>query len=225
MAEEDHRCPLCIHPTDERANVLTYREDLSTAPFIALRCGHRFHTHCFCIRFYYANEGGNYSRCPQCNEYILEDTLRQGLRRIEDPDAYQRNSRERIIDLWNKEEVFREDLKELKALERAYKKENANFGKGVIALRREWRELTLPTKTFLSLTKNEFQKRFRKLEHRLSTIRAFGRMQRKKREITDTYNISFYNLHVLEDIPKAPRFQRFYSFRRISSRYTFRIRI
>lgn len=192
------------------------------APFVGLRCGHRFHTHCFCIRFY---EGGNQSRCPQCHEYILEDTLRHGLRRIEEPDAYERNSRERIIDLWNKEEVFREDVKELKTLERAYKRENVNFTKGVTGLRREWRELTLPTKTFLSLKKKEFQKRFSKLENRLSTIRAYGRMQRKKRQIADTYNISSYNLHALGDIPKAPKFQRFYSFRRICSRWAFRIRI
>lgn len=222
MAEENHLCSLCIHPTDERANLLSYTGDLTTAPFVGLRCGHRFHTHCFCIQFY---GGGNQSRCPQCNEYILEDNLRDGLRRIDEPDAYERNSRARIIELWNKEEVFREDLKELKALERAYKKETANFGKGVMGLRREWRELTLPTKTFLTLKKKEFQKRFSKLEHRTSTIRAYGRMQRKRRKITDTYNISSYNLHILEDIPKAPKFQRFYGMRRISSRYTFRIRI
>jgi hypothetical protein len=222
MAEEDHRCPLCIHPTDERANLLPYTGDLATAPFVGLRCGHRFHTHCFCIRFY---EGGNQSRCPQCREYILEDNLRHGLRRIEEPDAYERNSRERIIDLWNKEEVFREDVKELKVLERAYKKENANFSKSISVLRREWRDLILPSQTFLSLKKKEFQKRFSKLEHRSSTIRAYGRMQRKKRQITDTYNINSYNLHALEAIPKAPKFQRFYSFRRISGRYAFRIRI
>lgn len=222
MAEEDHRCPLCIHPTDERANLLPYTEDIATAPFVGLRCGHRFHTHCFCIRFY---EGGNQSRCPQCQEYILEDNIRNGLRRIEDPDTYERNSRARIIELWNKEEVFREDLNELKALERAYKKENAGFTKGTTALRREWREVTLSTKTFLSLKKKEFQKRFSKLEHRLSMIRAYGRMKRKRRQISETYNINCYNFDALEDIPKAPRFERFYRFHRTSSRYTFRIRI
>lgn len=222
MAEEDNRCLLCIHPTDERANLLPYTGDLATAPFVGLRCGHRFHTHCYCIRFY---EGGNQLRCPQCHEYILEDNLRQGLRRIEEPDAYERNSRERIIYLWNNEEVFREDLKELKALERAYKKENAKFSGGISALRREWRELTLPTKTFLSLKKKEFIKRFSKLEFRTSTMRAFGRMQRKKLQITATYNINSYNLHTLEDIPKAPRFQRFYSFRSRRGRYIFRVRI
>jgi hypothetical protein len=147
------------------------------------------------------------------------------LRRIEEPDAYERNSRQRVIDLWNNEEVFREELKELKALELAYKKEYANLNKGIIALRREWRELTLPTKTFLSLQKKEFQKRFSKLEHRSSTIRAYGRMQRKKRQITETYNINGYYLRALEAIPKAPKFQRFYSFRRITGSYAFRIRI
>jgi hypothetical protein len=147
------------------------------------------------------------------------------LRRIEEPDTYERNSRERIIDLWNKEEVFREDVKELKVLERAYKKENANFTKGIATLRREWREIILPSQTFLSLKKKEFQKRFSKLQFRMSTMRAFGLMQRKKRQITETYNINSYSLHALEAIPKAPKFQRFYGFRRISGRYTFRIRI
>ena len=222
MAEEDHRCQLCIHPADERANVIQYTGDLATAPFVAFRCGHRFHTHCFCIRFY---EGGNHSRCPQCQEYILEDNLRHGLRRIEEPDAYERNNRQRIIDLWNNEEVFREELNELKALERAYKKENAGFTKGTSALRREWQEVTLSTKTFLSIQKKEFQKRFSKLEHRLSMIRAYGRMKRKRRQISETYNINCYNFYALEDIPKAPRFERFYRFHRTSSRWAFRIRI
>jgi hypothetical protein len=77
----------------------------------------------------------------------------------------------------------------------------------------------------LSLKKKEFQKRFSKLEHRLPMIRAYGRMKRKRRQIAETYNINSYNLHALEDIPKAPRFQRFYSFHRISSRWAFRIRI
>jgi len=222
MAEEDHRCQLCIHPTDERANVIQYTGDLATAPFVGFRCGHRFHTHCFCIRFY---EGGNHLRCPQCQEYILEDNIRHGLRRLEEPDAYERNGRQRVIDLWNNEEVFREEVKELKALERAYKKEYANLNKGIIALRREWRELTLPTKTFLTLQKKEFQKRFSKLEHRSSTIRAYGRMQRKKRQITETYNINGYYLRALEDIPKAPRFLRYRCFRTISGVWAFRIRI
>jgi len=222
MAEEDHRCHLCIHPADERANLIRYTGELATAPFVVFRCGHRFHTHCFCIRFY---EGGNQSRCPQCQEYILEDNIRHGLRRIEEPDTYERNSRERIIDLWNKEEVFREDVKELKVLERAYKKENASFTKGTTALRREWREVTLSTKTFLSIQKKEFQKRFSKLENRTSMIRAYGRMQRKKRQITETYNINSYALYALEAIPKAPKFERFYRFRRTSSQWAFRIRI
>ena len=164
-------------------------------------------------------------RCPQCREYILEDNIRHGLRRLEEPDAYERNTRQRVIDLWNNEEVFREEVKELKALEIAYKKEYANLNKGIIALRREWRELTLPTKTFLSLQKKEFQKRFSKLEHRSSTIRAYGRMQRKKRQITETYNINGYYLRALEDIPKAPRFMRYRCFRTISGVWAFRIRI
>jgi hypothetical protein len=121
--------------------------------------------------------------------------------------------------------VFREELNELKALERAYKKENAGFTKGTSALRREWQEVTLSTKTFLSIQKKEFQKRFSKLEHRLSMIRAYGRMKRKRRQISETYNINCYNFYALEDIPKAPRFERFYRFHRTSSRWAFRIRI
>ena len=220
------RCGLCPHEA-EIGPIYRYPDDLSTAPRVSFRCSHTFHTHCFII--YKATGGGEgegrvHFSCPACNQTILDQQAIDNIINIRGEQGYENIERVRVTELWNTNEAFREDVLELKKLLKETVKHTNKHAKEITILKREWRQMVIPSVAYLKSQKKLFIKKLIETEHRRASMNAWNRYNKKKREIANTYDTR-WGLSFLADIPGAPNINTNMLHSRRYPFYMFRIRI
>ena len=219
------RCALCPHPADTRV-ICPYEGDLETAPWVALRCLHRFHTHCYMVYNCSREDDGLLRQsCPTCRQTVLDPASIQTLTAVRTNAGYEGNERMRMHDLWNNDEAFRENVKELHKLQRKANGAGARHRKEVAVLLREWRQMITPTVAYLKTQKQTFTMRMMECENRREAMLASGKYQKKRREMMQTYDTGYWGLGLLSDIPGAPKLQSYGRHYRRSARYVFRVRV
>ena len=68
-----------------------------------------------------------------------------------------------MTELWQNNEVFREEVKAVVKCKREYSSAFTNFAKETAVLKREWAEATLASKSYLQEQRRIFSKRYTKL--------------------------------------------------------------
>jgi len=219
-------CALCPHPA-ETIDVYPYEGDIAEAPWINLRCQHRFHTHCFGIRIAVLEERDGNTRlsCPVCSQSLVPEEALQQIAVRRTGDGFERSERERIFNLWNTNDAFREDVLHLKKLSKESRKFRAKYMKNVSVLRREWKQLAMPSIEYLKSMKDTFIRRAQETEYRSEALQAYRRFHKKNMEIRHTYDTGFWGLGTLADVAGAPRFEYPYGHGVSRTRYFFRARI
>ena len=222
--EENHRCHLCPHPAD--LNVLRpYGENPQAAPWTTLRCLHRFHTHCFLSFVYDTDNHFTEMHCPQCPEPLLHAEVRQRILENRGHDGFDLNVRRRMDNLWATNEAFREDVKQLKILQKDALKHRRINNQEAVVLKREWRELVHPSVVYLQTQKKAFMRRLKALDTRAAAFRSFSKYERKRRQIRETYEAGVWDLALLRNIPGAPKIMDRIMSYRYSNYRDFRLRI
>ena len=211
MEEINHRCGLCPHPVDTHI-VNAYADNLHEAPWMNLRCAHRFHTHCFLQQRLFRGRDtydGIYTTCPTCRMRILPEATVTELAQ-NDPDmAHDRTVRQRLAELWNTHEVFRADIRELRRVQRVRDSSHRAYSSEASAIRREWKELSKPSIDYLKTVKRNCIKKVMALKTRMPAQMAQNKFRIKKREVLNTYNADSWNLqYISDDCPGAPKFPR-----------------
>jgi hypothetical protein len=145
--------------------------------------------------------------------------------RVRTNAGFQGTERMRMHNLWNNDEAFRENVKELYTLQRKANGAGARHRKEVAGLLREWRQMITPTVAYLKTQKQTFTKRMMECENRREAMLASGKYQKKRREMMQTYDTGYWGLGLLSDIPDAPKLQTYGRHYRRSARYVFRVRV
>jgi len=132
-----------------------------------------------------------------------------------------------IRKLWETNEVFREELKELSKQGRAVGPLYAAYKKELAALRAEWKTTISPLESVLRNHKESFMKRAIAISSRKKYILANGRYKNKLFRFAQTYEISHWALFRRIGIKGLPRFREVGRWRswRESPRYLFRVRL
>lgn len=217
MAQE--RCSLCPHEAD--LNPAPPLED--NPPFTHFRCGHRVHTQCFIVQLSIHLDWFGRVSCPDCAQRVLNDGVLNYLRDYRDYDAGGRVNT--VANLWETNEVFREQVREAAKLERDAAKKRRVVKLQVDALKKEWKEKTDGYRTILKNMRDSYIRRFREIQGRREMALATGKARRMKTIIRQTYDLGYYELERINRIRGAPkiggvtrRWNRFY----VSHAYAFR---
>jgi len=205
------RCAYC--PTDEeRANRPAIARELTCT----LLCGHIVHTHCLMFEMF---ESAN-STCRTCNLNVIP----------EDIEVFYRNRRaNRLRELWQNSEVFREDVKEVDKLRKNFAKYTKSYNSELTKIKNNFKE---STKLPIGLIKQEQRNSLnavKTIPNRREYLVANTRLRNKTRQFSATYDTSYYELsRVFNTIEGAPKFPRNYGLAyrfRTLSRYMFYVRI
>jgi hypothetical protein len=219
---EQGRCSLC--PTTQREiDRAPEAPNLEIATKSTLHCGHQVHTHCMIHELYMERTT---AACPECNLTIIPqaniDFYRLHLYQDYDHDD---RERVRIINLWNTDESFRNDIK-------AYKKLLGKLNTVSLPYKRDVKVITNRFKqnTLASVALIKDQQRLAKADYKvLPSLKLYRKhlnvSERSFRDIKNKWGTSRWNLRYLNDIEGAPKFYRNVHYRWRGSNYLFRVRI
>ena len=133
--------------------------------------------------------------------------------------------RENLTELWQNNEVFREEVKAVVKCKREYSSAFTNFAKETAVLKREWAEATLASKSYLQEQRRIFSKRYTKLPSYSKVRYGTNKIKKMLHKLSNTYDLGWRSLDALADIPGAPKIN-LKSYRRFRyGIYLFRIRI
>jgi hypothetical protein len=145
-----------------------------------------------------------------------------------DPDRiHDRTVRQRLAELWNTNEVFREDIRELRRVQRIRDSSRKVYSSESAVIKREWKELSKPSIDYLKTVKRNCIKKVMALKTRMPARTAQIKFANKKREVLNTYAADSWNLqYISDDCPGAPKFPRggmygYYT----RPQYLFRVRV
>jgi hypothetical protein len=198
---EPWRCSLCDLQTDAIRYPQTPLTD--NMPKIQLRCGHEYHTHCYMYKIMNTEDLPVHDRCPDidCGEYLLPDNVREFYR----DDTEVRRADTNVVTLWNENEVFRNELKEIMKLRKKFKSEIAGFRPLYRTIHTEFKEKILAYRESIKYEKREFRQRLMNLSERRRAVFAMSRYKRKLNDFVRKYQIWTTNLRALHGIRGAPR--------------------
>lgn len=221
-ATKELRCRFCPHPTDATPN--PPQLPLADAPWTQFRCGCRIHTVCFAI-YISVHEYHRGSTCPCCQQSILTPEQRtflwEGRQRPETPDV-------RAKKLWEENEVFREELKEVAKEGRSLGPLHAAFVKDKEEIKREWKEAVGPSVCLIRHHKQIFSKRYQALESRKKYCFATARYKRKLYRFLQTYDLDQSSFEMRRGAPKGmPKIRRIsrWGMWRYKAWHIFRVRL
>jgi hypothetical protein len=206
------RCRFCPHPSDTADR--PPQVPLEGAPWSHFRCGCRVHTICYGLQI--ATDGFNNLRCcPVCNTSIITEEQRLYIRqsrplRGADPDDA------RLKQLWEEDEVFREEVRELSLMSRAASKAKKEYAKGKVELIREWRRTIMPHLSIIKHQRQIFSKRLINVPYRRAYFTALGKYKRKFRALRTTYNLgqhAFFSRFKPRGLPRLKEVNRWTSWR------------
>ena len=213
-------CSLCPHPAETRIPPPPPEGDIK---FLEFRCGHRVHTHCAILNFYLNDVMLTRVRCPECQVLILHEDAIAWTTTLHN----ERRAESEIHTLWEKNEVFREEIKELANDCKQIRKYNRIYRKGLAGLKRDWNTVIAPYKNYLKNQKEIFMKRFLLIPARSKLLYYNSKIRRVRNRIRQTYSLGWHDLDLLNIVPKTPKIRIPRSLARwqISGRYIFRIRL
>ena len=201
-ATKELRCRFCPHPTDTSAN--PPQLPLTEAPWTQFRCGCRVHTVCFAI-YIHVQEYHRGSTCPCCQQSILTPEQRtflyEGRHRPEAPDT-------RAKKLWEENEVFREELKNMSKEGRKIGPLHTEFVNDTQTLKQEWKEAIGPSVSLIRHHKQIFSKRYQQLESRKKYFHAHGRYKSKLYRFLQTYDVSQSSFEMRNAVKGMPKLRR-----------------
>jgi hypothetical protein len=144
-----------------------------------------------------------HDRCPDidCGEYLLPDNVREFYR----DDTEVRRADTNVVTLWNENEVFRNELKEIMKLRKKFKSEIAGFRPLYRTIHTEFKEKILAYRESIKYEKREFRQRLMNLSERRRAVFAMSRYKRKLNDFVRKYQIWTTNLRALHGIRGAPR--------------------
>lgn len=232
VLEEDGRCCLCPHPADLNHPMLGCPTmDPAEAPWTDFRCGHSVHSNCYLI-LCVMNRDGDVGVCPVCRQNILTPEQSQWMRTTAAEQSSRAGRRRKIEkhirNLWEKNPVFREDLKILRKKNREFSSIATNFRKDISQFKKEFQEKVKPAVEIIKGYKKDFTKRFQASKFRKPYLTGYSRISRLNRVFTDTYDLDRYDLWGLRKIPGIPSMKFLInrrSFRRTMSYYLFHVHV
>jgi len=188
-----------------------------------LRCGHTIHTACFLHQAYLDNIQWFRVSCETCDTTLIGEEHIQLLQQIE----YPRRDPTELVNLWNNNEAFREEVHNLVKDEKKVKPIMKQFKEEAAVLKREWKEAILTSKSYLREQKRIFIKRYTHLPSYRKLRNGLARINRLSRRILHTYDLRRWSLDDLTNVPGAPKIKREFYRRlfRIRPMYVFGIRI
>jgi len=218
----ENPCTFCPHEADLNKPPAI---DPANAPRTHFICGHSVHTQCLFVK-YYENGGDviNMSRCAECDSSLISQEFNAWINnRFRARDDRYNN----IEDLWTKNEVFREDVKQLSVVGRQFSSSFRAHDKDIRVLKREYKDIIQGSVTFIESQSEVFNKRLIALPSRKTAIRAKTKYNKLMKSIMETYDISRYEMRFFEKTKKVPRIPRMYRYniRSHMGRYVFRVRI
>ena len=174
-----------------------------------LQCGHQLHTNCF-IEYLYMGHGHLLRfECPVCHVHALENTMVEWL---QENDTIHFAQPETVERLWNENNGFREDIRNLHKLQRGESSAIRTHKKELAQLMREWKETTYTSFQFLKEQKRIFKRRLFSLGGRKRAIRGANKILAERRKILNKYPslswISFRNVRAIAGAPKLTQYQR-----------------
>lgn len=199
VEETPERCSHCPHPTDRFQGPPLP----PNPPLTMFSCGHAVHTQCILIHMYNSNRNILRMSCLTCNEPFISPEVQNHLQTFRDTAGdHIRNDVKR---LWENNEVFREEVREVAKLDKDVKKKRMVVKKEVELLIKGWKDNTIMYKTILKNMRETYIRRFREIKGKREAGLAIGKARRAKRLICDTYDIGFYELEGLNRIRGAPK--------------------
>lgn len=190
-ATKDLRCRFCPHPTD--AYPRPPQLPLERAPWSQFPCGCRVHTVCYTLHVN-IQEFAHHSACPICHERILTEEQRQFLRqqtRRGDGNPVE----SRVSKLWNEDEAFREEMREVAKEGRKVGPLYQEYLKDKLAIRQEWKAAVQPSVNLIRHHKQIFTKKLKEIQSRKKYLAAQGRYKRKLFRFLNTYDVDQHRLN------------------------------
>jgi len=196
-------CLLCV--IQRRHNTLypPEVEITATTPKIQLQCGHIFHTHCFIKRMMFSEMEAIDQNCPdeECNATIVpEETVRfyRGNRN-------RRDGGRTIINLWNENQDFRAELKEVFRLRSIYTKVFKEYSPKRKLIIRRYRETVKPFVEAIRYEKKESSTELYGIPEASKSQRAANKYHKYLNTFLHKYHLWSGDLRVLRGIKGAPR--------------------
>ena len=217
---QTHRCHLCPLTPDTAPRVL-----LERAPWMELCCGHRIHTNCFLEKAYNDNIPLLRFACPICQEHALANDM---INWIRDHDVNGFHTPLQLQTLWDKDEDFRKDIKDMSKFQRNNSLIIKTHRGELAELRRQWKAAIYSSTEFIRLQKLEFIKRLKNLQSRKKAIQATNKIISKRRNLIAKYpSFTWYHFSMFHTIIGAPKMKKYshYHDSILSPPRIFRVRI
>jgi hypothetical protein len=203
ILENEFDCLLC---GIQRRNNRLYPPQIeitATTPKIQLQCGHIFHTHCFIKQLMFSEMEAVDQHCPHetCNEQIVgEETIR-----------FYRGNRNRydgarnLIQLWNTNEEFRAELKEVFRLRSIYINAQKMYSPKRKLILGRYKEIVKPFVEAIRYERKEFSTDLYSLPEAKKSFRAATKYHKYLSAFLHKYHIWSGDLRVLRGIKGTPR--------------------
>jgi len=199
---EHRRCSFCPTIQDTAPRVA-----LDRAPWMNLQCGHQVHTNCFIEYLYFSTRTLLRFECPICHANALENTM---IAWLVENDTLHFTRPNTLNDLWDGNEEFRNDIRDLHKIQREEAKSISIHTNEVNQLKREWKEITYTSIQFLKEQKRIFKRRLFTLAGRRKAMRGINRMFAERRRLLNKYpNISWSSFQGIRAIRGAPKLKVF----------------
>jgi hypothetical protein len=199
---EHRRCSLCPTLQDTAPRVA-----LERAPWMNLQCGHQVHTNCFIEYIYFSTRNLLRFECPICHAHALENTMVEWMVQNDNLHFARPNT---LDDLWNGNEEFRNDIRNLHKIQREESKYIQIHKNEVNQLKREWKEITYTSVQFLKDQKRIFKRSLYGLVGRRKGLRGINRMIAERRRLLNKYpNVSWSSFQGIRAVRGAPKLKIF----------------
>jgi len=233
---QDNRCSLCPEVQGEHG---PQPETLDGAAWSNLNCGHTVHTHCLLSRCILnairtidtLAFRRNIPTCPECNEIMIREDVYLYYETVFNHEQPRRTrpTTEIVKELWYKNEMFREDIKEYKKSITQYRKSFSLLKKDLKVVRTNFLENIKSSSEFIKDQQRIARQSYNRLGSKKGFTSALSKCSRLKTLLRNRYDVSMWDIHEgLRNIKGAPKFQNRWRYNypwRLRAKHYFRVRL
>ena len=196
-----HLCILCPRTEDDKRRVPAFIPTETSR--IEFRCGHSAHTQC---HFNMISDQDTYVadiRCSVCDIRCVSEATRDFFR-----DDVGTRTRPNVVQLWQTNPSFREDVVKICKMRRDCMKYYRGYSSDIQPVLKEFKESTFVHAQAISMYKKEYSKKITAASSRramLYRVRQFNLFTRAFNNKYDTYLNQLRALRGLEGVPRIPR--------------------